>query len=262
MDPGTARPRPVRRPQAFGTAWQVAWRLRRSVLPASVLPFLYMVAVDWFEPLLFEVMRGAELAFYVTDMLYFAGDALFLAMLLDAFFARGAVAAGLAAFLPSRNALRLAVLTLPLGLAVSLLHQVMRTGLGELMLRLAADGTLPEPEPLIRFVTDLIVAPGMQICLAGLVFAPIAVRLLELPVLVRPVRTFPDLGLVAMLLLSLAIAMVLQGGATGVLAVAPLIGETAVPSYAAWYIGVFSLLTLTASAVAALLQRRSARPSH
>jgi hypothetical protein len=254
--PGTAGDRPR---EAAVSAWQIAWRLRRAVPPASAIPFLLMLGVDAAEPWVVDLAGGPDLGYLLVDTLHFPLDAMFIAMLLEAEFGRVAPPAGLPALLPSRSAVRFALLALPVGLAAVLLHLGIRTGMAEVLMRLMLDGSIAEPGPLLRFATEFLADPGLQIVLAGLILAPLAVRVLPLPALALPVRTGPDLRLAGMLATALAVALVLARGAGGVLAQLPVLGETFLPSYIAWYVGVFTLLTLAAAAIAALLHRRCGR---
>lgn len=241
--------------------WRIAYRLRWTALSASPLPFLLMVATDGIEHSLQSGLPTLTVHYLLVDVAYFPADALFIGMLLEASFARGTPPLGRAALLPSISALKFAAIVVPLGLAAVLLHLGIRSGNAELTMYLFADSAVSEPHPLWRFVTMLVIDPDLQMVLAGLVLAPIAVRVLHLQELTTAVRTTPDLRLAGMLVVALAVAQVLSRGVSGMLEQVPGLEETIVPFYAGWYVGVVTMLSLTAAAIAALLVRRARHAS-
>jgi hypothetical protein len=87
------------------------------------------------------------------------------------------------------------------------------------------------------------------------------VRLLELPRIRdaggRPASAAPGPDLLVAWMLAVLLDVLLNLILQGALAQLPFLGETALPSFLAWYVANFTALTLIGSAIATLLVRRA-----
>ncbi len=235
-------------------AWRVAWRVRLTALAVSPVPALLTALIFFLEYQAEFAFFAGEPAFVVLDTAYFAAEALFLGMLLEALFVDDGPPATRDAMRPRSGALRFAAAMAPVGLVAVLLQLGLHGLLAESFEGDLAGNPGAEPGLAHLWFEAVTSDPAVQWLLGGLMAPAIAVRTLKLEQMASRPVAIPSLGLVAMVIEAVVLAVLLYRG-TG--AAADRLGLFGLwLSFATWYLIAMLTLTLIATAIGLMLRAR------
>lgn len=234
------------------SAWQAAWRLRHVALAASVLMFVLNMLLYLGTQSMFAAFEPSKVTALVLGVLYLLPDALFVAMVLEAMLAAGGVTPWRQAFLPSGRALLFALAMAPFAVLTTILLFAFQWPVQDVLLSDGGVGIFD------RLVFAALYQPAWDWLLLGLIVAPLVVRILALPRLVRRPRSRPSRALCGTIIAAAALSV-----AVTVVFALPVVLLDVLPLAMQWvggYLAALMLLTPVAAAVGALLVRRAAQP--